>query len=396
LRWVCFDKAFPEAARCLAVQGAQMILCPTAWPSVEKTEDWKNCRNRSGGLLQFFLPLFGVKNKGFYTLRDGHVPLVDQSHRPHRVLGEGDHAEVAPCHVGKDEVHRCGVGLALLTKLVTEAETARVEVGVDGDTFSGGCVEQQMADQKVIIFEDNRFFQRLADRDLLPIVKAASRMDDEVDFLREQRKIGQRGISCFDGGHADVILAVQNLLPDVGIRKLCVIQMHGRVAVREGMNERGRQVPEDAVGGDEFHEPQVLGFQIVNILLRLVALLEDADGMIVEDLPILCHVDAALTSKQKIGAHFLFHAPDRLADALRCHEKVFCRLRNTVVIADLHKVAKIGYVHGLPPRDMPKEEACFQASPCVRCGSSVYSFVSSVVPGCSASYGIGSCLPSPM
>lgn len=36
---ICFDKAFPEAARSLVIQGAQLILCPTAWPSVEKTEN---------------------------------------------------------------------------------------------------------------------------------------------------------------------------------------------------------------------------------------------------------------------------------------------------------------------------------------------------------------------
>lgn len=38
---ICFDKAFPESARSLAVMGAQIILCPTAWPLMEKSENDK-------------------------------------------------------------------------------------------------------------------------------------------------------------------------------------------------------------------------------------------------------------------------------------------------------------------------------------------------------------------
>ncbi len=36
---ICFDKAFPEAARSLAVKGAEIIICPTAWPLNERSED---------------------------------------------------------------------------------------------------------------------------------------------------------------------------------------------------------------------------------------------------------------------------------------------------------------------------------------------------------------------
>lgn len=32
---VCFDLAYPEAARIMAIKGAQLILCPTGWPGEE-------------------------------------------------------------------------------------------------------------------------------------------------------------------------------------------------------------------------------------------------------------------------------------------------------------------------------------------------------------------------
>lgn len=36
---VCFDKCFPEVARSLALKGAEIILGPTAWPNITKSED---------------------------------------------------------------------------------------------------------------------------------------------------------------------------------------------------------------------------------------------------------------------------------------------------------------------------------------------------------------------
>lgn len=36
---ICFDKAYPEVARSLALKGAEILLCPTAWPSIEPSED---------------------------------------------------------------------------------------------------------------------------------------------------------------------------------------------------------------------------------------------------------------------------------------------------------------------------------------------------------------------
>ena len=36
---VCFDKAYPEVSRILALKGAEILLCPTAWPSIEPSED---------------------------------------------------------------------------------------------------------------------------------------------------------------------------------------------------------------------------------------------------------------------------------------------------------------------------------------------------------------------
>ena len=36
---VCFDKAYPEVARSLAVQGAEIIVSPNAWRAMERTEE---------------------------------------------------------------------------------------------------------------------------------------------------------------------------------------------------------------------------------------------------------------------------------------------------------------------------------------------------------------------
>ena len=36
---VCFDKAYPEVARSLALKGADILVCPTAWPALEPNED---------------------------------------------------------------------------------------------------------------------------------------------------------------------------------------------------------------------------------------------------------------------------------------------------------------------------------------------------------------------
>ena len=36
---ICFDKAYPEVARALALKGADVLLCPTAWPAIEPNED---------------------------------------------------------------------------------------------------------------------------------------------------------------------------------------------------------------------------------------------------------------------------------------------------------------------------------------------------------------------
>lgn len=34
---ICYDQAFPEAARCLKLLGAEIVLCPTAWPVTDNT-----------------------------------------------------------------------------------------------------------------------------------------------------------------------------------------------------------------------------------------------------------------------------------------------------------------------------------------------------------------------
>ncbi len=36
---ICYDKMYPEPARMLRLKGAELILCPTAWPANEERED---------------------------------------------------------------------------------------------------------------------------------------------------------------------------------------------------------------------------------------------------------------------------------------------------------------------------------------------------------------------
>ncbi len=47
----CYDLSFPEAARSLAVNGAQIILCPTGWPLLESFASDENEDDRSLDLL---------------------------------------------------------------------------------------------------------------------------------------------------------------------------------------------------------------------------------------------------------------------------------------------------------------------------------------------------------
>ena len=48
---ICFDKAYPEVSRTLALKGAQILLCPTAWPSIEPSEDDNDFR--AGNVFSF-------------------------------------------------------------------------------------------------------------------------------------------------------------------------------------------------------------------------------------------------------------------------------------------------------------------------------------------------------
>lgn len=36
---ICYDRLYPEVARCLKLKGAELILCPTAFPALKKTEE---------------------------------------------------------------------------------------------------------------------------------------------------------------------------------------------------------------------------------------------------------------------------------------------------------------------------------------------------------------------
>ena len=74
---ICYDLRFPELYRTLALQGAEVVLCPAAWPDVRKNH-WINLLKTRAIENQFFV--FGVNQVGKVTLdrKDaGNSMLVD-------------------------------------------------------------------------------------------------------------------------------------------------------------------------------------------------------------------------------------------------------------------------------------------------------------------------------
>ncbi len=43
---ICFDKAYPEVARSLALKGAEILLCPTAWPPYRAERGGRRLQSR--------------------------------------------------------------------------------------------------------------------------------------------------------------------------------------------------------------------------------------------------------------------------------------------------------------------------------------------------------------
>ena len=133
--------------------------------------------------LQFFFPLCCMQDKGLHAFRDRHILFVNQGDRPHRMLRKRNHADFILRHIGKNKIHGSRVCLALSAQLIAQAESAGIKVGVDGYAFLRGCVEQQVMNQEVVILQDQRFCQCFTNGNFLPVVKAASRMDDEKYLL---------------------------------------------------------------------------------------------------------------------------------------------------------------------------------------------------------------------
>lgn len=62
---ICYDKVFPEVARILKLKGADLIICPTAWPAESKDEDAPN------------LKLYKIANE--YNAIVNMVPIIDSN-----------------------------------------------------------------------------------------------------------------------------------------------------------------------------------------------------------------------------------------------------------------------------------------------------------------------------
>ena len=75
---VCFDKAYPEVARILAIQGAEIIVAPTAWRCMDRTDEDPDFR-----LANIFAFSRAMENMVFYVeathagpCRMGHSRII--------------------------------------------------------------------------------------------------------------------------------------------------------------------------------------------------------------------------------------------------------------------------------------------------------------------------------
>jgi hypothetical protein len=124
--------------------------------------------------------------KGLHALRDRQILFMNQGDRPHGMLRKRNPAETVLSHIVKDEIHGGRICLTFQAELIAEAESAGVEIGIDGDSFPGCSIKKQMMDQKMVIFQNQRLGKNLPNRDFLSVIEAAPRMNDEVNFLESK------------------------------------------------------------------------------------------------------------------------------------------------------------------------------------------------------------------
>ncbi len=74
---ICYDKTFPESARVLALKGAEMIICPTAWPGGVPKE-----REGNKELLNYerLSMVRAFENNVFFVSSDWPAPCAGHSH----------------------------------------------------------------------------------------------------------------------------------------------------------------------------------------------------------------------------------------------------------------------------------------------------------------------------
>ena len=90
---VCFDKAFPEVARILAIKGAEIIVAPTAWRAETRDENDNDFQ-----LSKVFALARAMENMVFYVeatqggqMRSGHSRVVGPN--PNQVFAETGYDE---------------------------------------------------------------------------------------------------------------------------------------------------------------------------------------------------------------------------------------------------------------------------------------------------------------
>jgi len=80
---ICWDQWFPECARCLALQGAEMILYPTAIgsepqnPSIDSKNHWQACM--LGHAAANLVPVIASNRIGSETIEDSQIQFYGSS-----------------------------------------------------------------------------------------------------------------------------------------------------------------------------------------------------------------------------------------------------------------------------------------------------------------------------
>ena len=75
---ICYDKAFPEAARTLALDGAQIIACLSAWPGARTNPDPDLAKDRWKRRFDLFDRARALENQVVWLSanQSGHVRLA--------------------------------------------------------------------------------------------------------------------------------------------------------------------------------------------------------------------------------------------------------------------------------------------------------------------------------